>query len=36
MKPRILVISSANIDFVQNVTRLPKVGETVVETRTYG
>ena len=31
MKKRILVISSANIDFVQNVERLPYSGETIVE-----
>ena len=36
MKPRILVISSANIDFVQNMTRLPGAGETVVESLPYG
>lgn len=35
MKPRILVISSANIDFVQNVGRLPASGETLVENRRY-
>ena len=31
MKKRILVISSANIDFVQNIERIPYSGETVVE-----
>lgn len=31
MKKRILVISSANIDFIQNIDRLPYSGETVVE-----
>ncbi len=31
MKKRVLVISSANIDFVQKVDRLPYSGETVVE-----
>ena len=31
MKKKILVISSANIDFVQNVERLPFAGETIVE-----
>ena len=31
MKKRILVVSSANIDFVQNVDRLPYSGETIVE-----
>lgn len=35
MKPRILVISSANVDFVQNVCEMPRGGETVVETRSY-
>jgi len=30
-KPRILVISSANIDFVQRMRRVPYAGETVVE-----
>ncbi len=30
-KPRILVISSANIDFVQRMRRVPYSGETVVE-----
>ena len=37
MKPRILVISSANIDFVQNVQKLPEEGETFVESKlSYG
>ena len=31
MKKKILVISSANIDFVQNVERLPFAGETIIE-----
>ncbi len=31
MKKKILVISSANIDFVQNVDHLPFPGETIVE-----
>ena len=31
-KQRILVISSANIDFVQRMRRVPYAGETVVET----
>ena len=35
MKKRLLVVSSANIDFVQRVERLPDGGETVVETRGY-
>lgn len=30
-KPRILVISSANIDFVQRMRRMPYSGETIVE-----
>ena len=35
MKQRILVISSANIDFVQNVERVPDAGETVFESLSY-
>jgi len=35
MKKRILVVSSANIDFVQSVERLPDSGETVVESRSF-
>ena len=35
MKKRVLVISSANIDFVQNVKRLPAGGETVIDTGKY-
>ena len=31
MKHRILVVSSANIDFVQRMARLPRRGETVLE-----
>ena len=31
MKHRILVVSSANIDFVQRMAQLPRQGETVVE-----
>ena len=31
-KARILVVSSANIDFVQRMRRVPYSGETVVET----
>ena len=35
-RKRILVVSSANIDFVQNMARVPYAGETVVEeTRGY-
>lgn len=30
MKQRILVVSSANIDFVQKVSKLPEAGETVI------
>jgi len=30
MKKRILVVSSANIDFVQRVSRLPERGETII------
>lgn len=37
MKPRILVISSANIDFVQNMQKLPGAGETFIENKlSYG
>lgn len=35
MKRRILVISSANMDFVQRMARLPDAGETVVEDASY-
>lgn len=35
MKKRLLVVSSANIDFVQNVKRMPSGGETVVESLGY-
>ena len=35
MKKRILVVSSANIDFVQKVARIPDAGETVVESLGY-
>ena len=34
MKHRILVVSSANIDFVQRMARLPRQGETVLEDAT--
>ena len=30
MKHRILVVSSANIDFVQRMARLPRRGETTI------
>ena len=35
MKHRILVVSSANIDFVQRMARLPRQGETIVEAAAY-
>lgn len=35
MKKRILVVSSANIDFVQQVERVPYAGETVLEAGSY-
>lgn len=35
MKKRILVVSSANIDFVQKVVRIPEAGETVIESLGY-
>ncbi len=35
MKKRILVVSSANIDFVQRVKKIPEGGETVIETLGY-
>ncbi len=35
MKKRILVVSSANMDFVMNVGKLPEAGRTVVERRGY-
>lgn len=35
MKKRILVVSSANMDFVMRVGKLPEGGQTVVETRGY-
>ncbi|MBQ2729712.1 MAG: ribokinase [Clostridia bacterium] len=35
MKKRLLVVSSANIDFVQKVARLPERGETVIEQNKY-
>ncbi|MBE6587038.1 MAG: ribokinase [Ruminococcaceae bacterium] len=35
MKKRVLVVSSANIDFVQRVKRMPDGGETVIEQNGY-
>lgn len=35
MKKRVLVISSANMDFVMKVGKLPEAGETVIESRGY-
>jgi len=35
-KKRILVISSANMDFVMRVKRVPDAGQTIVETHSYG
>ncbi len=35
MKKRILVVSSANMDFVMNVSRLPMPGETIMESGNY-
>lgn len=35
MKKRILVVGSANMDFVMNVSRLPSPGETLVENGGY-
>lgn len=35
MDKRVLVVSSANLDFVQRMRRLPNAGETVVETAGY-
>ncbi len=35
MKKRILVVSSANLDFVQRMRRIPYAGETVVESAGY-
>lgn len=35
MKKRILVVSSANLDFVQRMRRVPRAGETVTESATY-
>lgn len=35
MKKRILVVSSANMDFVMKVGKLPEAGQTVIESRSY-
>lgn len=35
MKKRILVVSSANMDFVMKVGRIPEAGQTVIESRSY-
>ncbi len=35
MKKRILVVSSANMDFVMRMNRIPEAGETVVENQGY-
>ncbi len=35
MKKRILTVSSANMDFVMKVAKLPEAGQTIVETRSY-
>lgn len=35
MKKRVLVVSSANMDFVMKVNKLPEAGQTVIESRTY-
>ncbi len=35
MKKRILVIGSANLDFVMNVKRVPAAGETLIDTGSY-
>lgn len=35
MKKRILVISSANLDFVMNMTRVPGAGETLIDSGSY-
>ncbi|MBQ8747601.1 MAG: ribokinase [Clostridia bacterium] len=36
MKKRVLVVSSANMDFVQRMRRVPNAGETIVESAEYG
>ena len=35
MKKRVLVVSSANMDFVMKVGKLPEAGQTVIETESY-
>ena len=35
MKKRILTVSSANMDFVMNVTRVPEAGETLLDNGTF-
>ncbi|MBQ4137085.1 MAG: hypothetical protein IJD67_03145 [Clostridia bacterium] len=35
MKKRILVISSANLDFVMNMNRVPGAGETLIDSGSY-
>ena len=35
MKKRILVVSSANMDFVMNMKRVPSAGETVIDHGNY-
>ena len=35
MDKRVLVVSSANLDFVQRMRRLPNAGETVIESAAY-
>lgn len=35
MKKRVLVVSSANMDFVMNMGKLPEAGRTVIESREY-
>jgi hypothetical protein len=36
MNKRILVVSSANLDFVQRMRRIPNSGESVIETPEFG
>jgi ribokinase len=35
MKKRVLVVSSANMDFVMKVGKLPEAGQTIIENRSY-
>jgi len=35
MKPRVLVVSGANMDFVMKLTRIPEAGETINEYQNY-